>query len=359
MIKYILFTKSFWSEAPRLRHQVANLLKSFGGEVVFFEKPGQWGGKDSFRPVSGVEPGLSSVRTSELLHHQLRVFPFLRSMNARFEIREIRKALSRVDCRDAVIFNFNYDYYFLRDLFPYNKIVTIINDDFIAQAKFFDGKYIADALSRTCAVSDAVLVVSYPLAEQVKKWCDPQLFFPWADIPYSMPSLKGGRKGVLVWAHINRSIDFELLRNASQLRPDIFFHIVGPVAENAQPELDALKASGAGFEIKGSSRLDELVLENYFCSVIPYKVGVKYVEAVTMSNKTLQLLARGIPIVTHGMPNFYRHDAIVNANTVDAFVAGLDFCRDRFEELQPSIEKLVSENQAVNRFEQLQRILKG
>lgn len=359
MQRYIFFTKSQWDEPPRLRHQVANLVRSFGGEVLFFEKPAQVGKGGGDSSIKNIEADLRTVRTRELIHHQLRVVPILGTLNALVEKGQIRAALSGVDVEGAVIVNFNYDYYFLREIFPRHKILTVINDDFVAQAKFFDGKHVLKTLAKTCAMSDSVLVVSYPLADQARPWCDPQLFFPWSDVGYRASQGLKSRDGILVWAHINRRIDFELLKEAAARRPDMKFHIVGPVAENGRAGVEMLRSFSSNFLFKDFGKLDELPLEEYFCSAIPYMKGVKDIEAVTMSNKTLQLLARGMPIVTHGMPHFYRHDAIVNTDTVDAFVAGLDFCQGQFEALQPSIEKLVSENQAVNRFEQLQRILKG
>lgn len=359
MQRYIFFTKSHWSEPPRLRHQVANLVRSFGGEVLFFEKPAQLGKGGFNSSIKTIEAGLRTARTCELIHHQLRVIPILGALNALLEKGEIRKALSGVDSEGAVIVNFNYDYYFLREIFPRHKILTVINDDFVAQAKFFDGKHVLKTLAKTCSMSDSVLVVSYPLADQVRPWCDPQLFFPWSDVGYKVSQGMKKRDGILVWAHINRRIDFQLLKEAAARRPGMKFHIVGPVAENGRAGVEMLRSFSPNFSFKDFGKLGELPLDEYFCSAIPYMKGVKDIEAVTMSNKTLQLLARGMPIVTHGMPYFYRHDAIVNSDTVDAFVSGLDFCQSKFEELQPSIERLVSENQAVNRFEQLQRILQG
>lgn len=342
-----------------MRHQVTNLLRSHGGKILFFEKPFQLGKEKVSSCVTEIDPGLSIVRTGELIHHQLRVVPLLGTVNAFFEKRQIRKALRGVGVDDAVIINFNYDYHFLRDIFPRNKILTLINDDFVAQAKFFKGAHTLRALGKTCSMSDAVLVVSYPLADQTKPWCHPHLFFPWSDVRYSRPIENQNRNSVLIWAYINQNMDFDLLIEAVKRRKNIIFHIVGPVAENVKSSIEKLNRFSVNFVFREASELDRLPLDQYFCSTIPYINNVKHIEAVTMSNKTLQLLARGVPIVTHGMPNFYDHPAIINTNSIDSFMEGLDFCRERFVQLQVEIEKLVSENQANNRYEQLQQIIHG
>lgn len=357
MQKYIFFTKSMWSEPPRLRHQMANLVRSFGGDVLFFEKPIQFGKALKRRAIVDVEKGLQVVRTREFIHHQLRVVSILNRMDALLERMDIHKVISDMDVRDSVVVNFNYDYYFLRELFPNNKIITIINDDFVAQGKFFEGRHIHKTLGKTCRMSDAVLVVSYPLHDQVSEWVEPHLFFPWADRDYKTPVRGVVRDSVLLWAHINSRIDFDLLKEVAARLPNVNFHVVGPIANNALDGVRQLQSSGLNFSFTDSAKLDDLPIDRYFCSIIPYVKGVKDIEAVTMSNKTLQLLARGLPIVTHGMPHFFSNESIIKSDSVDSFVSGVGYCSEHFFSLQGSIKEFVSNNQAFNRFQQLRNII--
>lgn len=354
--KYIIFSKTCWADQPRLRHHLAHLLGERGAKILFFEKPYHLFFK---RKDSNLElPNwLTAVRTRELVNHQLRVSKPLTWLNAFFEKRQIKKVISKFDTKNSVIVNFNYDYAFLRNIFPMHKIVTIINDDFVAQAKFLKGAHTMSALRETCLKSDAVLVVSHPLAEQVSSWCNPHLFLPWSDCNYRSPDSNGNRNAVLIWAHIDRRINFNLLEQVALNRPDIDFHIAGPVIASQQSNVSRLSNLAANIHIKGALKLDKTPLTSYFCSAIPYKSGVRDIEAVTMSNKTLQLLARGMPIVTCGMPNFYSHDAIIKTKDVEEFISALDFCRENFSALQPSIALLVSQNQSIDRFKQFQRIL--
>ena len=355
MDHYIFFSKSNWYEAPRLRHQVAGLIRTFGGRIQFFQKPAFVWQRGARELTTRVDGDLILARSSQLIHHQLRVFPALRLVNAAVEKKSIRGMLGEMS-KDAVIVNFNYDYYFLRDIFPKNKIITIINDDFVAQSKFFSGAHAKNSLKRTCAASDWVLTVSYPLMQQVSEWCSPKLFFPWADVEYRAPTGGSERNAVLLWAHIDARVDFELLQQSISARPDVIFYVVGPQAENIKEHISRIQ-SATNVMIVSSAKLDELPMERFFAAIIPYKKYVADIEAVTMSNKSLQLMSRGLPIVTHGMPAFYEHPAIVKAQDVNGFLAGLDHFRQNFSNLQNSIMNLVSENQPKSRFDFLKSLI--
>lgn len=350
MKKFVLFSKSMWSEAPRLRHQITNMLRSHGHQVEFFQKPlfphQMRSGKDLCR----VDKTLRIHQTRQLLHAQLRLHPVLAYLNAALEKLSIAKSARNIVCDDDVIINFNYEYFFLRKLFPRNKIVTVINDDFIAQARFLKGAHMRWALAKTCQISDVVLTVSYPLMDQLSEWTTPILFLPWADSPYVAPNLEAERNAVFLWAHIDRRIDFELLSAAAKARPNYVFHIVGPVSADVQHFLDRLIGESSNVINFPSKKLDELPLGIYFASIIPYKKNVKDIEAVTVSNKSFQLMSRGLPLVTHGMPHFFEHDAIFKCMDLPSFLDGLDQARSSYVSLQPKVAELISSNTMESRY---------
>lgn len=356
MNDYIFFSKSNWAEAPRLRHQLAALLRGFGGRVKFFQKPSFVWRHDVSEEVAVIGDGFVLARTRQLIHHQLRVLPILSWFNALVEKRSIRARLGKHLSTDIVIINFNYDYYFLRDVFPKNIIITIINDDFVSQSRFFSGRHAKESLRQTCINSDAVLTVSYPLMRQLSAWCRPELFFPWADVVYKAPLNSGVRNSVLLWAHIDGRVDFDLLRTAIAKRPEVFFYLVGPLGTDVKGQV-SLFDSSPNVVIMPSAELDDLSLENFFAAIIPYKQNVGAIEAVTMSNKSLQLMSRGLPLITHGMPEFYEHPAIVKAVDVAGFLLGLDHFRENFFTLQNHISNFVSQNQPRDRFEFLKKVI--
>jgi len=356
--RFIFFSKSYWREPPRLRHQVANLLLDHGHQVVFFEKPDFLLGSSKNEP-SYIEPMPIDIRrTRQLIHHQLRISNQVRYLNAEYEKKSINKAIDIKKESNSVILNFNYDYYFLRDLFPTNKIITIINDDFVAQSRINKGRHVLDSLEETCRKSDAVFVVSYPLMRQVEKWCNPQIFFPWADRKYKKPKPDVIRDSVLLWAFINQNFDLDLLRYALSKMPSLRIDIVGPVEDNFMRDVESFSVQAAGrVRLLLSRDLDQLNLDKYACSIIPYKENIKYLDAVSASNKTFRLLSFGLPLVASGLPNFLKHESIINCSSYDCFVRGIQYFEDNFYNLQLSISKLVALNQPGNRYNQIMSII--
>ena len=135
MMRFIFFTKTNWDEPPRLRHQLAQLLISHNHQIIFFEKPSTllFHKKRKVPKINGIE----FLRSRQLIHQKLRIFKFLRFLNKKFELIEIkRKLINSKTTKSDIIVNFNYDYYFLKKLFPENKIITIINDEHWASALF-------------------------------------------------------------------------------------------------------------------------------------------------------------------------------------------------------------------------------
>jgi hypothetical protein len=350
MSKYFVFGKSMWEEQPRLRHQLVELLLQFGNVVTFFQTPSYlWSGDISNNRVAS--SNLTLKRSRQLIHPQLRIAAPLRILNALIETRSIRAIIgSQVTYMDVVI-NFNYDYYFLRKIFPKNTIVTIINDDFVAQAKLRRGDHVRDVMKLTCAASDVVFGVSYPLLDQLSQWCTPKLFLPWADSFYCKHA-KGIQDSVLLWGHIDRRIDFDLLAAAANELPSVHFYIVGPLSNSIKSQADSLRRF-ANVVMMPATRLQDLPLERFFAAIIPYKNYVNDIIAVTLSNKALQLMSRGLPLVTHGMPNFMDNESILRCASVSDFLDAIKYAQKNYEGLQRGIGKFVNRNQARDRYEYL------
>ena len=356
MKTFIFFSKSNWNESPRLRHQMVNLLLATGNKVVFFQKPiFFWQSESKQKSITG--NGLEVVTTKQFLHHQLRITAPLRFINGLFEKWSIKRKISSQLRKDAVIVNFNYDYVFLRSIFQHNKIVTVINDDFVAQAKFGNGEHVKFALAKTCGFSDAVLTVSYPLMEQLAPWCKPVLFLPWADSPYLPPNPGSLRNAVLVWASINDVIDYELLRSVSKECPTVIFYLVGPVSGFAKTLVPNLCAQSVNIVYFPPSDLDFLPLDKFFAGLMPYKADVPSTEAVTLANKSLRLMSRGLPLIVHGMPHFFKHEAIFPCVDKNQLAAAIKYCATDFFKLQESIKNLVSTNTSEVRYDSFMNVL--
>ena len=83
----------------------------------------------------------------------------------------------------------------------------------------------------------------------------------------------------------------------------------------------------------------------------------KPISAVTAANKTFQLLSMGLPIVTHGMPNFIENKAIFKTNTKKNFIKAIDICFSEFNNLQTDIKDLVNQNQSKDRYNKIMSVI--
>ena len=126
-----------------------------------------------------VEPGITVIWTTRLIHHQFRVHSSLHRVDARHVARQLRSAVQQWSpAPNFTVINFTHDGWFLRETFPGHRIVTLIHDDFEAQSRLPFSGHITWALERTCRNSDTVLAVSEPLRERLSAWCSPELFLP-------------------------------------------------------------------------------------------------------------------------------------------------------------------------------------
>lgn len=68
-------------------------------------------------------------------------------------------------------------------------------------------------------------------------------------------------------------------------------------------------------------------------------------------------MSLGLPLIVHGMPSFYEHEAIFKCNNVSEIEKAIEYCHDNFYEMQPSIEKLVNAQQPADRYAQIMSIV--
>ena len=172
-MRFVFFTKTLWEEPPRIRHQLAEILMDAGYKVLFFERPSYFFSRQ--RPHIIGSTRLITASYKQLLHHKLRFNTILRDFNAKFEKKQIRASGTIFDLtEDDVIINFNYDYYFLKELFPRNRLITLINDNFWSSGIFGMKSYLKSVLKKTVISSDVVLTVSEPIFHEIKYFCEPE-----------------------------------------------------------------------------------------------------------------------------------------------------------------------------------------
>jgi glycosyltransferase involved in cell wall biosynthesis len=357
MATCLLFTHTNWCEAPRLRHQTARLLLDAGHTVWFFEKPANvW---EKIPADVDENPRFKRLRLRQLLHHQLRAIPALHRANGAFMSRQIKRRLRELDAKaPPVIVNFNYDFFFLRNVFPSAKIVSILNDDFPTMSRLPFAHHLIWALKRTCGMSDAVLTVSTPLERQLAQWSKPELFLPWSIEAYRQPQHDVSRRKTLVfWGYINHRIDVPLIAAlASYLaaeRPDFRIVFAGPIDGDAGRRVVSALSGASNIEFRNRCELADLPVDEILAALIPY-TRASFNEAITMSNKVLQLLSRGFPLLISGMPEFIRKPFINRLDGETAFGDVLDETVAHFNDWQSQIAEFVAEQSPATRLKQLE-----
>ena len=355
--RFVFFTKTDWNEPPRLRHQLANLLTAYGNTIIFFEKPSLLFPVPS--TVKSASRAISFQRTQELIHHKLRLNGLLCFINAFFESILISNKSSRLGINDQdIIVNFNYDYCFLRSIFPRNNIITIINDDFWCRALLRYQRPLRSALARTCQASDQVFAVSDPLLRDLCSYCSPKLLLPWADGSYESPNPSSKRNRLLFWGYINDRLNFDyiikLLNLIASENLDLFLDFVGPVCCR-DSRLKTLSAH-PNFKLVQATSLENLDIDSVLAAFIPYVAGNRADDVTSLPNKAFPMLSKGLPILITGMPNFielpfvFRLDKGMNNDL--ALIASLE---DVFFDLQTAIMSFVNANSSHERYAYLMR----
>lgn len=349
-MKFVLFTKTPWSEAPRIRHQVAGMLLRRGHDVVFFEK-NRWIG-----PAHRTSEGrLELRRHGELLHHQMRVVPFLAYLNARYECEAIRRGGGVPD--GAIVLNFNYDYGFLRSVAPTNTIITIINDDFVAAAKWFSRHAAERELRSTLRASDHTLAVSFALVSQIERMTGSvSLFLPWARMPYTRPESGLKRREMLCWGFIDRRLDVPIL--VDLLDRGIVINFVGPVtyASGLRAVLNHRNA-----RYYAEAKLSDIpdVVRRCACSILPYDRSNAALLATTISNRAFDLLSVGLPLLYSRLPYLLPAPAevITVCDTADDFAVGLEKASTSFDRRQGVIREFLVGHDEEARYVELARVI--
>lgn len=362
MSNIVLVTNTRWSEAPRLRHQVARLLRDAGARVLFLERPNYlWQGLPP-RPELA-EPGVWLSRGERLFHHQLRIARVMRWIDASLLSKSIREIVASWNGSvDFAIVNFSHDAAFLRSTFPGRKILTIIHDDFEAQSRLPWKSHISNALQATCESSDHVFAVSDPLMERLADFCSPELFLPWSVSPYREPSTPAvGRNKLLFWGYVDSSLDLELVERISshlaERGPNWQLWLVGPTQTRGVRRriVDRLSAR-PNIRVLDARPLSDLPLDETLAAVLPYRrIGIT--DAVTLANKSMQLLACGLPLLISAMPRFHAAPFVIRLDGDGGIDGAMDVARSRFEALQPDIERFCASNSPEVRLEAIARAL--
>lgn len=361
-MKILILTRSLWDEPPRLRHQVASLLLENGHYVYFSERPFLWfqHGQSQSYPHK-ISNQLQLIRPWEVIHHQLRVlsiFHYINSLTARKSLQKQLRLVYKDDDNDIdLIINFNYDAFWLKKAFPKIPVYTIINDDFEALSRLPFKGHISWVIEKTCRSSDKVFAVSKPLVKRLNEWTSSELFLPWSSTTYKPPSENQNRNVLLFWGYINERLDIKALVRAAPLLQNlnIKLRFVGPIIDQHGRDLKEQLSCFPNIEWENSCTLDDLNTQDCLAAIIPYCITCPGVEAIQLSNKALQLLSLGLPLLISPMPNFHNDRFVFeyDPNMSDSIPQMALQIRENFDQLQPYIADFVSSNGPEDRLKQL------
>ena len=335
-----------WSEPPRLRKQVAQMLLAHGHEVHFFEKR-RFGRR---RRSEAITDKLTLHTTGHLLHHQLKIFSLLNSIDASYLKSVITKQVQPRD--EDIVVNFCYDFYFLRDIFPDNPMVHVVNDDYISAAIRPHRRSAKRLLHRTARSADHNLVVSYLIERQIREATDDvSLFFPWARHGYELPVASECRDEVLYWGYINERIDEQLV--SAILESGIRINFVGTVTPSRMTDRILSQKNAVVLEPQPLEELSS-VLARCSCAIIPYDITNPYNPAVTISNRGFELMSFGLPLLFSDMPNLIRapENIVYRCKNASEFIAAIEQTRSDFDDVQTQIRDFLVGHTVEHRYEQ-------
>jgi hypothetical protein len=337
MESVLILTKTNWSEAPRIRHQITRLFKDKGYKIVYVEKNAY---KNIFIKTRK-EEAIEFYAHSELIHHQLRYFPIIQWANNLVVKYYLKKIIRRIEF--DFIMNFCYDYSFLKELVPDKKIITMVEDDFESQAKFGMTGQIRNQVKATCTNSDAVLTVSYPLFDKLSTYnSNVKMLFPWSQSQYKPPSYTGERNTVLYFGFIHR-MDWVVVEKLVS-NTKYHYRFIGPTARWSDVRMiNHLVSTYPNFEYIQYSTIKDLKLDDIFCSILPYDPRIKSVQACTISNRAFNLLSFGLPLVYADLHHLIEApDTVIRKNqSLEDYLATMEFFKVNFYDLQADIQSFL------------------
>ena len=128
---------------------------------------------------------------------------------------------------------------------------------------------------------------------------------------------------------------------------------VGPTqTRSARPRIARRLAAIPNAELRDASPLESLPLGSIFAGILPYRRSPA-LDAVTMANKSMQLIARGLPLAISGMPRFIDLPFVVRLDGPQGIAAALDACAAGFGPWQGAMREFCERNAPSTRLEAL------
>ena len=348
----ILFTtRTNWAEPKRIRHQLAELLLEKGHNVIFVEKPAPVWKKVS--PIRIPLDGLMLVSINGLIHPQLRVFNFLDRLDQRYRKGQLKSILKEYQIDLHIAF-----YIDSSSIFPSVNTIQVINDDFVMKTKWFSRLVAKRTFRDSIKRAKKVLVVSYPLRDKVKRISNnAELFFPWyEELRFSQFE---GRRKILYLGYLAGRVRWDVLEYL--LKKDIEIDMYAPPSSATKQDLKHLNSLGRyhNFSFHGEGKIEELDLNNYVCSIQPYDRAIPNTDMISFSNRTVRLLALGLPSLHEHLPYLIKskESVIYKAHTPREYFDGYKFLAENSDRVKKDIYEFLQVHSKLYRQKQIDEII--
>lgn len=325
---YVFFSKTKWSEEPRLRHQLAKLVSlDASSRIIFFEKPCSIANllsrKNNYHKnnKANEEGNIFITKYLSLFHHKISFGP-LRIINEWIKIRGIKKQIIKHNIKpDCIVFNFNYEYSFLKKIFKKNKIISVINDLHWGTANRFLKLYMESAYIKTAKKSDVILTVSEPLKNELLRLSvnEINILYPWGEEEFNTLTQKKPNEGsrnltLLYWGFVSERVDFEYLSElyfeARNLNWTLNYFFIGPDVFKSNKYKNFIM-SYEHFTFLSPMTLDSAIqASGANISIIPYRIGNPEDLVTTFPNKLPRLVRACLPVFVSGMPDIIKTEFI-------------------------------------------------
>ncbi|MFC1529282.1 hypothetical protein ACFL6R_01040 [Gemmatimonadota bacterium] len=330
--------------------------------MTFFELPRAVGRKQILNSEC-IPKNITLQPQPEVLHHQLRPLGILQKINE-VRVEKYFREISRHIRTPQLIINFNYDYHFIKHLFPSSTTLLFINDNFIAQAKPWMTRAIANQLIKACNSSDLILTVSDAIREMLASWNpNTHIFYPWTDftadqidqIGLIQPKIKDT---VLYFGYVNHRIRWDIFE--SILEDGWKLRIVGPIQGTvAKRNMSDLLGRYPTIEHISDAAIPNEIAQDCFCSVAPYNPQVESVNAIAFSNRMLRVFEFGLPLIIERLPNLVdvSQKILLTAQSAREYLDAIHTCYNGIDSIGHHLRTFLRLHSADNRLQLLDNLL--
>jgi len=165
------------------------------------------------------------------------------------------------------------------------------------------------------------------------------------------------RINLLFWGHIDTVLDLDMVRQlAKSLQAEGKggkVLLVGPT-EHARRRISIVSAlrTEVNVEILGRTNLEDLALDTMLAAILPHS-NLEWIRAITLANKSMQLLAHGLPLMISAMPDYLKMPFILRLDASESIGEVLARCRNGFLSWQGAMREFVDANGPASRLQAL------